>query len=426
MKKILIITYKFPPVTGPRSIRWVQFSKYLSGIGHKIEILTIQPQQGFGTYDPSSLNDLPSDIVIHRTYPGPLHSMTYRYLPMKQGVVKNKTPSEIRTSMRGMIRNFYKSILEPILIPDKMVEWLPWALPKLNKLKSNRYDLVISSAMPFSAHILGRHFKKITGIPWIADYGDPWSFNPFVQPWRSKIDREIEKSLLKAVDAVLVTTEETKNGFIKYYPFLNPNNIYVIPQSFNKNSYETFPAERGSHFLRIVYTGIFYEGMREPFNFFEAIQRLSKLDIEVIIAGETQSRYVQWVREKGLQDKVHFLGHQSHDRVVALQKGADLLLLLGSSGGYQLPGKIFEYLGARRPILSVKYEENDISAKLVEKHMRGFVVADDPKEICEKIRQAYQLKQDGKLDDHFSLMSLNEYTWQNQGARLDQLIAALQ
>lgn len=420
---ILLISYNFPPITGPRSIRWVQFTKYLIRKGYKVDVLTINPEIGYGTYEKDSVGTIPRGVNVYRTYPGLIHKFSYRYLPPVR--IKNQNlESSFKTLLRREVKKIYKKVVEPMLIPDKMIEYFPQGFRMIKKLiRENDYNLIVSSAMPFTDHILAYFTKKKIRIPWIADYGDPWVFNPTLTKikWRYFINKWIESTLVKEMDYIIVTTNETKKGFIEYYPFFERKKIAVISQGYDPEEFEMIQPELGDKF-RIVYTGIFYDDIREPYTFFDAINRLKDIELEVIMAGNILSHQIRAAEGKGLKEKVIFLGHQPHKRAIALQKGADLLLYLSNDSHYQLPGKIFEYFAASRPILVIQFDKEDIAVRLVKKYNRGIVVSNKSEKIAFAIKKIYELWQKGKLNKQFQLEPIEEYSWKSQAEKLGNVI----
>ena len=311
MKNILLISYNFPPLSGPRSLRWLQFVKYLSK-DFSIGILTIQPEEGCGNYDRSLICQIPKNVRVYRTYPGFIHRFSCCYLPLEKIKVVRKKSFKI--ILRKVIKNIYKNILPPCLMPNKIIEWLPWGLKKAkNLVRKKKYDLIISSAAPFVDHLIAYFIKKKTGIPWIADYGDPWAFNPFLPfPWRRHlIDCRLEAKLLKNMDNIIVTTKETVDGYVKHYPFLDCQKITIIPCGYNHKEFQQAKPNKGKKF-RIVYTGIFYKD-RSPDILLKSIKELN-FDFELVIAGNISPEYIKIIGNLGIEKKVKLLGHQSQSK----------------------------------------------------------------------------------------------------------------
>jgi glycosyltransferase involved in cell wall biosynthesis len=218
-----------------------------------------------------------------------------------------------------------------------------------------------------------------------------------------------------------VNCEETLDGFTHHFPALKKDKFVVITDGFDKGRYETIPPESSDKF-RIVYTGVFYQGSREPFEFFNALKQLNGSPVEALIAGTVPRDYVDYVANNGLSDKVIFLAHQPHTRVAALQKGASLLLVVGWGLGYQLPGKVFEYIAARRPILVIKNDDKDVASKLVLNCKRGVSVENNACKIASSIKYLYGLWQTGKLESAFNLDELQQFDWANLADNLEEVL----
>jgi len=403
---VLLVTYYFSPTGTPRSLRWLNFVEELSGEKDlHFDILTIQPSIYHEKHDPRM--SMPGDAVrIFRTYPGPIYSNRYR--KPRSNIVSKAT-----------VETKFSRIAKFLLAPDKGVEWIPWGYHiGCRLLKETDYDVIISSGYPFSSHLLGYLLKRRSRAKWIADYGDPWSFNPdtnLLPMKRREFDRRMERHLLENCDKVIVTTSDTKDGFLENFAFLRDSDVEIISQGYDPHLYSTIEPERGSKF-RIVYTGTFYDKLREPYELYNAVNAMGNLDFELVIAGDIPEKF----RTKN--EKVIYLGHQSHKRSISLQKGADVLIFFGNDSSYPLPGKIFEYIAARRPILIVKYNQYDKSVDLIEKHNRGISVMYDSSEIAAQIEKLYFNSQENRLADDFNLDVIEDYSWNALSGRLDKLI----
>ena len=417
-KRILLIALAFPPSGGPRGLRWVRFIRRLKS-EYVFDVLTVRQEKGAGSYDRDGESSIPPEATVFRTYPGPLYKFSYRYLPTGSPTDGSR---RIRSGLRRGIRNIFRTAMEVFLVPDKRIEWLPWGYSAVRRLvKERSYEAVISSAAPFSGHVLAALVRKKTGLPWIADYGDPWAFNEFSPfPLRRRVvDRRLEADLLKRMDGVVFTTRETADAYLANYPFLNPEKLTVIPAAYDEDEFSAVEPERGNGF-RMVYTGIFYKD-RGPEAFFESLTRLD-FDFELVIAGDVPREYVESIRRMRLAGKVVFLGHCSHSRALGLQKGADVLILFGWGKGQQIPAKIFEYFGARRPVLAVRSDDEDIAAGMVESHRRGITALNRPEDIAAAIGELHELWKQGKLEHRFDLGELEEYSIGVQSERLKELI----
>lgn len=417
-RRLLLVAHHFPPYGGPRSRRWVRLIRHLAPF-YDFDVLTVRHAKGVGAYEPLEESSISGNATVYRTYPGPLYGFSYRLLPPAKPGGRSGAGS---TTLRNAFKKIFRTVFEFFLVPDKMVEWLPWGYGAARRLVKRRpYDAIISSAFPYSDHVLAYLIQRRTGLPWIADFGDPWAFNdalPFPER-RRVLDRRIEAALLKRMDAVVVTTREAEESYRAHYRFLGPGKTLVLPNGYDEEEYADLIPERGNRF-RIVYTGIFYKD-RGPENLFEALTRVD-FDLELVIAGDVPRRYVDDVERKGLSGKVIFLGHCPHARALSLQKGADILLLLGWAKGRQIPAKVFEYIGAGRPILALRSDADDIAARLVETRRRGLVAWNRIEAIVSAIGEFHDLWRRGVLDRRFELGELKECSVGFQSGRLRALI----
>ncbi len=417
-KRILLIAYSFPPCGGPRSLRWVRLIRHL-GANRAFDVLTVRHDRGVGAYERDGEALIPPGTDVIRTYPGPIYRLAYRHLPPGSPGGAHEGG---RSGLRRGLKASFRSTLEAFLIPDRRVEWFPWGYAALRRLlKERSYEAVISSALPVTSHLLGAAARKDAGIPWIADYGDPGALNEF-EPFplrRRIIDKRLEAALLKRMDGIVFTVKDHAESYLSHFPFLDPEKLIIIPNACDEEEFAASRAERGNKF-RIVYTGIFYKGPN-PMAFFEALARLD-FDFEVMVAGNIWFPYADKLRMMGLESKVTFLGHCSHARALALQKGADVLLLLGWGKGLQIPGKLCEYFGAGRPILAVHSDEGEIAAGLIRSHRRGTAVRGRPEDIAAAVGRLHDLWKKGELDRSFDLGPLREYTTAFQARNLEAFI----
>ncbi|HEX9665144.1 MAG TPA: glycosyltransferase [Thermodesulfobacteriota bacterium] len=432
--RILLCTYYFPPIGTPRSYRWKEFVKQLSSKGWEIDVLTIRTSQNHPNHDPELLENIPDEVRIFRTYPGIMHHLSSFLLSKTSGDSRSalfRSYESMRQGMGRLLFNLYENGLRYLFIPDEAVIWLPFALLKGYALKKEgSYDFIISSGFPFTCHILGFILKQFNGdISWIADYGDPWVNNPILPmpKWRSWTDEKIESKILKSANRLIVTTQETKDHYLSLYPFLRNENIKVISQGFSPEEYNEVAPETTSKF-RIVHTGKFYKA-NEPIVFFDALKQLKQIwkDVEIVItANLVDDDCKSYVKNNGLSEIVRFVGFVQHQRAIALQKGASLLLLIGHRGRVQVPGKIYEYIAAKRPILSIKNDEADLASKLVEKLNRGITVQNNPQMIKDSLIHFHNLWKNKNLDRNFNLQYVDDYSWERLGNKLHETILEAQ
>lgn len=431
-KKVLLIAYNFPPLITPQSLRWFYLSRELSRKGFIVDVLTIK----FPETAKDLLDELTDNIKQYRTFPGPFYYLTFKY--SRENVTSEKENSLKSPSVFWKIiskvfwkiisKVYYKTfdILNALPIPDIYSEWLPFANRiGLNLINKNRYDVIISSSEPRVCHLVGYFIKKKSGIPWIADYGDPWIYPipTFREPnLKKKIIERIEKKILRELDAITVASEGIKKLYIERYPFLPEHRIHVVTQGFDPDMFSRVKEEKPNKF-RIVYCGSFYKNLRDPRAFFDAIKEIDNKDIEVIVVGII-NEFADILR-KEFNNVIKYYGFVSHKESLSLQRSATVLLHIGNNTDVQIPGKIYEYIGAKKPILCIRGDNKDLSEDLIIKYNKGIVVNNSKEEIKGGILRFYELWRKGLLTSTFNLNDIEEFTWRKKAEEICNIIKAL-
>lgn len=413
MKQILIIAYSFPPLMEAQSIRWAYLSNELVKKGNKVDVLTIRLPDYYedGLY-------LTRDVSIYRTYPGPIQSMFFHTKAALR--VEDKSYQEKRESItHQFLRKGYDTLrkfMNFVLFPDLRTEWFFFAIFRLLRLMNKKhYDIVISCHEPGVNHLLGFFVKALYPIHWIGDFSDPM-FTFYTPRLRRPIDKKVQGVLLKHMDRILVTNQRLKEDFLAQYPFLSPDRIGVLTQGFD---YGFWKEIGGTGFygkkLRLVYTGTFYRDERDPSELFKALDNLKEIDVELIIAGRNDDFIIDAKKFGLLGNKVTYLGYLKYEDAIRVQLGGDILVHIGNKSKNQVPGKIYEYLGARKPILAIFKNPDDDIKDFVLKLGRGVVTPDDSLKIKEAIFFLWELYKKEKLYSSFnlSLNDVRQYSWES-------------
>lgn len=400
-KRILLCIHPFPPVGGPRSIRWANLVRILCERGWQVDVLTAKPSVHDGLYDKSLLKELPSGIRVFRTYPGLYYSL--------------------RHLMKKPVRGF----------PKTTMEWLTFgSLRGFKLLKSYEYDVIISSGLPFVAHIVGYFLKRKSQIPWITDYGDPFAFNPMTSAAKRLMGGSIERHILKKVDGVIVPLEEMRREFIKFYPFLKKAHTREIRNGIPDKFEKIQPARSSKKFV-ISYVGNFYKGDREPIKFFEALNLLKKNqkimdNIEVVFAGNTEQRYINYAHQLKINDLIQFLGRISYERSVSILKGSSAILFIGSTWDYyHFQYKTAEYAASGKPVIAIRQSAADLGADFIETHNLGLVVSNDKEEIARAVDRLFTLWNNNALENSFGRIPKEKFYWQTRAKELEDFLSSV-
>jgi hypothetical protein len=387
-RRLLLVTYAFPPIVNAQAIRWLMLVRALTARGVVVEVLTTRAP----AYFQDLLDEIPASVTVHRTWAGPIEGLARA---AKAGVRSEDDWFAARRSRgpRGLGRQAYRllrRVADGALIPDLCSEWLPFAVARgLALVRQGPWDALVSTSEPGVDHLAASVLKRRTGLPWLADFGDPW-VNQNTPTWRTRADTAVERSLADAMDGATVTTSRLAALYQDRYAGLRP--IRVVRQGFDADLFaRVAPVRRPrTETLNLVYTGTLYSRFREPTSVFEGL-RLARgrgLDVVMTVAGRMDESVIDLARQSGVADVVDFAGIVPYKSALSLQKGADVLLHLDNEGArFQVPGKLYEYLGAGRPILVVRHGPSDEStaATCVRTGRCGRDVASDPEAIAEAL-----------------------------------------
>ena len=402
MKKILIITYHFPPDAAVGSIRPAKFSKYLPEFGWKPVILTVKDRY-YGQKDESKLDELRENAVIIRT--GKLPSLRDVYLRMKIRLARMEgTKKQLLEDMlsygailpskdneRG-VKATIKRIIFSLLIwlPDDKLGWVPVAVLKgLRMIKKENIDMILTTSPPHSVHLIGLFLKMMTGIKWAADFRDPWMID-FKKPHfvRTKLSDEIEawmeRKTVEKADLILSTNERSTDRFRTHYPYVNADKFVTISNGFDEEDfYEPRNINKYSIFT-ITYIGTFYHG-RTPKLLLKALselvseKKISDKNFFIQFIGDTRYANGEPV-EKMIQDfnlsaSVKVRGWIPYSEALKEMAQSHLLLLLASNQPIQIPGKVFEYIGLGSNILAIL--DDGATSDLLRNYKKAVVVRED-------------------------------------------------
>ena len=390
MKKVLIIGYITQHGAG---IRVAPLAKHLPEFGWQPVILT------------SSLDDrpLPELRVVETPYRDALAfwKKLVRFNPEETLKEQLKGRLGMNHNRKTFIDQIISILLGLVTYPDAERGWQPFATKAGIKLLRNEPVDAMISCRPIISNIIARKLKEYYHIPWVVDYTDPWSQNTGYNygPLRHRLDRRLELKTVAHADA-LVSTSEPWAERLRTLHISKP--VFTITHGFDLEDANNPPAELTKK-LTITYTGTIYTGNQDPIKLFHALRdliserALDPGDIEVRFYG----RKVVWLEKEienyGLSDVVRYYGQIPREAVMTKQKESHLLLVLDWEDSYErgvYTGKIFEYLGVRRPILAIGGQSNSIIAKLLADTGTGWhaPTVDGIKNTLRKLYQEYRVK----------------------------------
>ena len=377
-KKVLIICYYWPPAGGSGVQRHLKFAKYLRDFGWEPVIYTVSNGE-YPETDPSLLSEVPQGIkIIRRPILEPYSFYKFFSGKKKQEKITPNFFSQKNTSFFSKTAIFLRS---NFFIPDARMWWIKPSVKYLNKyLTEHPVDAIISTGPPHSLHMIGMEVSKALNIPWLSDFRDPWTNIDYFKELtllpnaRQKHER-LEKEVLTNANTV-VTVSPT---WACELGEIGNRKVEVITNGFDETDFKANTTKLDEKFT-IVHPGMFSKA-RNHETFWEALAEMRKEnsyfanDVKIVFYGITDPSVNVFAEKYGLTDCLEINSYLPHDKIVDIMASAWVLLLsVHDSKNLQgfVPGKLFEYLAARRPILCLGPENGD-SAGIISESKAGLV-----------------------------------------------------
>lgn len=379
--KLLLLAHVFAPYNASGSVRAVKLAEHFTARGHDVRVLTASQT----AYPRTLATTIPAEKIVTtgwRRIEAPLDALRARFAARMsrdtpapavgaEGVVR---PS---LAMRGVAA--YRSLVS---VPDGQAGWIGPAVAAGRALVATwRPDLIYSTALPFSSHVAAARLSRRTGVPWVGEFRDLFSGNPYSDVWplRQRVDIGIERRVVASASA-LVSISPTLTA---YLADLHGKPAATIMNGYDPADFARAPdrsADLTPGKITIVYTGIIYPGRRDPTVLFEALRRLgdARHKFEVRFYGPSLDVVDHAARRAGVADVVRTFASVSYLESLGLQKAADALLLLLWDSPLErgvLTGKLFEYAGAGRPVLSLGCIDG-AAAGLIRERRLGLATSD--------------------------------------------------
>lgn len=416
-RTVLIVAAEFPPLKTIGRIRTVKFVEHLRQHGWNSIVVTLEPSGHEPIYDPKLAAEIQPGTEVVRlplvTFDERIAAFAKRLLG-RSGDRQTPLPTAGGTARPGVasappahglgerlqlaVKRWIRIFLD---IPDNYVPWAHACVPRLRQLcRERKIDVIFTTLPPFSAAYVGYALTHETGIPWIADYRDLWYgdvLREWLPRWRQRLELTIEKRLLKRA-AVVVTVSEQKTDYMRR---LHPNiraGWETLTNGYDSEIYAGRARSRAyeTGTIEFVYTGRLFKN-RRGYAFAEALGRLKRTRPELVapvrvrilggVAPEIAARYRAILDEYGLHEHFAFPGDVGYAEAMDAQVNCDYLLLIvdtGETSDGVIPGKLFEYVAARRPIFALC--DPGATQQIIERARLGTVVnAEDVAACAQKL-----------------------------------------
>ncbi|WP_419211184.1 glycosyltransferase family 4 protein [Maribacter sp. X9] len=356
MKKVLVITYYWPPAGGPGVQRWLKFVKYLRDFDIE-PVVYIPDNAHYPILDESFCNDLPKDITIYsQSILEPYRLASFfsskKTNRISSGIITAKNQSTLEKTLLWIRGNLF--------IPDARKFWVKPSVAYLKGvLEKENIDTIITTGPPHSVHLIGYYLKQPGSLKWIADFRDPWTSIGYHKKLKltsnaQKKHKKLEALVLNKADKIIVTSETTKREFEQ----ITDQPISVITNGFDVQRTEIVELDKK---FTISHIGSMLTG-RNPKNLWRILSEMMKENsdfedaLRLQFIGVVSDDVLHSITELGLDDVVEVIGYVSHEKALAYQKTSQILLLAEIDSEETkgiIPGKLFEYMYAKRPILGV-------------------------------------------------------------------------
>jgi glycosyltransferase involved in cell wall biosynthesis len=431
MKKALIITYYWPPSGGGGVMRWLKFTKYLPSEGWQPIVFTPSNPDPSAT-DNSLLKEIsPETTVIKLPIWEPYD--VYRKITGKKKEEKFKAGYIAEASTKGWKDKLSVFIRGNLMIPDPRKFWVrPAEKFLLAYLKDNPVDVIISTGPPHSMHMIGMRLKEKLNIPWVADFRDPWTNIDFydrlrLTVWADKKHRSLEKKVLKSAD--LVTTVSW--SWAEDFKGIVPREIDVITNGYDPEDFSN-DAAKPDKFFSITHIGSFNKD-RNPDAFWQALGSKAASDegfrknLKLRFVGQTDQSIFDSLEKNGIKECAEDFGFVDHKRSLEILGQSQVLLLpLNDAPNVSgiIPGKLFEYLATKRPVIVIGPATGD-TARIINETAAGKVAGfEDGNGLRQIIDEYYMKFSENKLvikDSAIKKYSRKELTGQLARA-IDRLV----
>ena len=413
MKKLLILTYYWPPSGGSGVQRWLNFSNYLIELGWDVTVM-VPKNPSYPLIDSTMVSSVNPSIKLIKV---PI------FEPIRLLNASKKTNRD-HVNSSGVFQKIILWIRANLFFPDSRMFWIN----KVTKVASsfvinNKINCVITTAPPFSMHMMGYYIKRNTNVKWVADFRDPWSeFFPFKQFPMSNIVRKKhlkwENKCLAFADSIITTSPTLTKSYLK----IN-NNSHTITNGY-KSLINLEPEDK----FVIMYTGVM-KSVQNPINLWIVLNEICKEnkefaeDLLVTMIGDFDNSIQSDQNIISLKSSVQFLGYLDEVKLKDKLKKAQVLLL--SSVNLRgvnniIPGKLFLYLSVKRPILSFSSLNSDVEDIINETKSGRVFEYSNKIDLKNYILELYnQFKQ---KDNSLNTINIDQYHYKNLSKKLSDVI----
>ena len=436
MKRVLIISYYWPPTGGSGVQRWVKFAKYLPEEGWQPVIYTPENPEQLAK-DTSLEAEVPEETEVIKTHIIEPYEL-YKKVLRKSGHSKEAVEvNPVNAQHKSLLQKAAMWVRGNLFRPDPRCLWIRPSVRFLKKyLAEHPVDLIVSTGPPQSMHLIGLRLARETGLPWIADFRDPWTrifyfkhlqMTKATERWHEKM----EKKVLDEASAVVAVSPLVQQEF----QAMTDTPVELITNGFDECDFEGSECTEAyggpEKNFTITHTGLFaadgnptvlWDVLSEKCAKDEQFRKLLKIKL----IGKNDEQIIKALENRGLKDMLEDMGYQPHSAAVQEQRTASVLILpLRKEPEYKavLPGKLFEYLASFRPVLGIGQTDGAMAMILNETKTGKVIDWEDKEGISEYIEKCWKMHLEGRLTTEGA--DLSDFTRRSITRRMVQLFERL-
>lgn len=415
-KKVLIITYYWPPSGGPGVQRWLKLSNYL--LENNVKPIIYTPSNPkYPSVDESLLKDINPEIeVIKKPIFEPFGNLFSKI--RKKGIPKKKDQS--------IFDKFLIYLRGNLFIPDSRIFWVNSSVGFLSKyILENKIESIITTGPPHSLHLIGLKLKSILNITWYADFRDPWTKINYHKKLKlslrsKKKHLQLENKVLSLCDRIIVTS----NKLLKDYNEITETPISLITNGFD---YQKLQLELDEKFS-ITHIGRLLPE-RNPKILWNALKELCtinknfKNNLKINFIGNVSENLRKEIKTNNLENSVVYHNYIKYNDTIPYLIKSQILLLIESDdkeSSYAIPAKIFEYINSGRPIIAIGPKDSEIKQIIDETKSGKYFLYTEYDKLLSCLSNSYYLYESKKL--HSTSINIDKYHRKNIAKKLSNII----
>jgi len=423
-KKLLIITYYWPPAGGPGVQRWLKFVKYLPDFNVQ-PIVYIPENPTYPIVDEGLMSEVSDKAII-------LKNKIFEPYQLA-GFLSKKETKKISSGIipaakkQSFVEKMMLWVRGNLFIPDARKFWVNPSVTYLKKyIQENNIDTIVTSGPPHSLHLIGLKLKQELGVKWFADFRDPWTTIGYhkalkLSSYADRKHKALEHQVLNTADTIIVTSKTTKTEFqaITNKPIEVITNGYDVENVPKQTLDEKFTMAHIGSFLSDRNPKILWESLQELISENE----LFKTHFQLKLIGKVSQEILDSISEFKLDSYLNNLGYVSHSEAIKHQKASQVLLLIEIDSEETksiIPGKLFEYMVSERPIIAIGPKDSDFAEIITSTNTGVFFTYNEKERLKKTILFNFELYLENKLQVY--PVGLQQYSRKSLTEKLAKLI----